>query len=289
MKNFLATFFWDPPREAIVLPYSDIAIYWYSLFFGLGFLLAYFIIAKLLTSYAISKNNTLQPIEVIKTEAHSIVDTLTWYIFFGMLIGARLGHVLFYDFDYYWQNPSEIFMTRHGGLASHGATVGIFIGLFIFWKRNSKKVPFLSMRKLLDFLAIGSGLAGACIRVGNFWNQEILGTKTSLPWGVQFGHPQDLEATSACHPVQLYEAIFYLLVFLLLYCLETKKEKKLQDGRIFGLFLTLVFTFRFFVEWLKLPQEAYGTEHLLQMGQLLSVPFIVFGLYFLLKKQDTTC
>jgi phosphatidylglycerol---prolipoprotein diacylglyceryl transferase len=277
--------FWDPPREAFVIPYLDLPVYWYSLFFAFGFLAAYFIVSQLILRYTLSYTPSLDNTEVhsIKKQTYSFVDHMAWYIFIGMLVGARLGHVFFYDWDYFSHHLSEILMTRKGGLASHGAAVGILAGLALFWHFNRQKIPLLSWKRVLDFLVIGIAFAGGCIRIGNFFNQEILGTPSDLPWSVIFGHPADVAVTYPCHPAQLYEASFYFLIFGILFVVARKWGNTLKDGFISGLFLTSVFTFRFFIEWLKLPQEG-EVCHFMQMGQLLSLPFIALGLYFLFGK-----
>lgn len=277
--------FWDPPREAFVIPYIDLPIYWYSLFFASGFLVAYFIVSKLILHYTLGHSKPLHgaALQAVKKKTYNFVDHMAWYVFAGMLIGARLGHVFFYDWDYFSHNLSEILMTRKGGLASHGAAVGILVGLGLFWHFNHQKIPLLSWRRVLDFLVIGIAFAGGCIRIGNFFNQEILGTSSNLPWAVDFGHPADIHAISPCHPAQLYEASFYFLIFGILFGVARKWGKTLKDGFIAGLFLTAVFIFRFFIEWIKLPQES-DASHFMQMGQLLSLPFIVLGLYFLFGK-----
>jgi len=263
----LAYFFWDPPRQAFTIPYIDLEIYWYSLFFAFGFFLSYVVLLRLVQRTSPKK------------QATHYVDKLTWYLFFGMLIGARLGHVFFYDWDYFAAHPLEIPLTRHGGLASHGGAIGIIIATLLFWK-NNKTLPLL---KLFDYLCVVAPLAGAFIRIGNFFNQEIQGTPTVLPWAVLFGHPAD-GVTEACHPVQLYEALFYLLIFAILLSIMRKYEGTLSQGRIAGSFLIATFSFRVAIEWFKIPQEAHPNGFF-TMGQLLSVPLIATGVYFLCCKK----
>lgn len=280
--KILSFIYWDPPREAFVIPYIDFAIYWYSLFFALGFLCAYFLFIREIQSYLLRSNLNYEKNQ-IKSLAYKFTDKLAWYIFFGMLIGARLGHVIFYEFDYFVHHPLEIFLTRKGGLASHGGAIGVLIALFLFFKYAKK--PFqIDWKKVLDLVTIQVALVGAFIRIGNFFNQEILGTKSTMPWAVVFGHPADPFVTYPCHPVQLYEALFYLLVFICLLSLSHSTRYKLKNGFITGLFFVSVFTFRFFIEFLKMPQEIHQ-EHFLQMGQLLSLPFIALGIYFLCLKE----
>lgn len=264
----VSSFFWDPPRVAFTLPFFDIEIYWYSIYFALGFLAAFFTVLSFVKRQ-------------IGTRAKAYTDSLAWYIFFGMLIGARLGHVFFYDWDYFSSHPFEILLLRRGGLASHGAAIGIIISLILYSWRHKE----LSFLKLFDYLAIAAALAGAFVRIGNFFNQEVQGTPTDLPWSVVFGHPAD-GVTVACHPVQLYEALFCIFLFAILFYIMRRYEARLREGRIAGLFLVLLFTFRFMIEWVKIPQEAgYKADTLFDVGQLLSLPFIVLGLYLLFRKR----
>lgn len=208
-----------------------------------------------------------------------IAEKLTAYVVIGTILGARVGDVLFY---HSWadiaQDPLIFIKFWEGGLASHGGAAGIMIALVIF----QRKYKVFSWIKLLDILAVPAGLVGCFIRLGNFINQEVLGKLTDVPWAVVFGHPADHSLPAPRHPVQIYEALFYLLVFLLLFFL--RKEKK--EGYLSGLFFVLVFGFRFAVEFLKEEQSALmGSHPFLDMGQLLSVPFIIFGLFLLLRKQ----
>ncbi len=195
-----------------------------------------------------------------------------------MIVGARLGHVFFYEWAYFKEHPLEILFTWEGGLSSHGGGIGVLLGLLLFWKNPKRGLPNVSFRKLLDILCVATSFVAASIRLGNFFNQEILGKPSDLPFAVWFGHPADPHAAMPCHPVQLYEALFYLTTCILLYNL------KLKEGKVAGLFFILVFTFRFFIEYLKLPQGIYDGG-VVNMGQLLSVPFILFGVYLLATER----
>lgn len=214
-------------------------------------------------------------------------DRLTWFVVISTIIGARLGHILFYDWPYYAAHPIEIFMLRRGGLASHGGTLFILLGLFLFVKVYRKTFPEISFISLVDILVIPTAFAAGCIRIGNFVNQEILGSETTLPWAVVFGHPADGSLPAPRHPVQLYEAGAYFFTFILLYTLWEKKET-LKPGILSGLFFILVFGLRFLIEFLKLPQSMVINENLLQMGQYLSVPFILLGISLLILPKKTT-
>ena len=255
--------FWDPDPQLFQIPFLNIPVYWYSLCFGLGFLSAYYLV--------------LQDVrQRHPEEAQRYTDRLALFMFGGVLLGARLGHVFFYDWAYFSSHPEEIFSIPMRGLASHGAVVGILLSLLLFWTTTTR---LLSLRALLDSVARAGIIAGAFIRIGNFMNQEIIGTPSSLPWAVTFGHPME-HAIGPHHPAQLYEALFYGLIFAILYWLKGR----VQDGIVIGIALTSVFTFRFCIEFIKLSQG--GTEFFgLHMGQLLSIPVIFLGLYFLKSSQ----
>jgi prolipoprotein diacylglyceryl transferase len=268
---YLATIFWDPDPVAFHLPFLHFHVFWYSLFFATGYLSAY-----LTLSHFLSRNYPEQ-------STKKFLDYSAWYIFVGMIVGARLGHVFFYDWPHYAANPSKIFYTWEGGLASHGGAFGILVALALFWYRHKNEIPGLRFRQLLDMLTIGVAACAGFIRIGNFFNQEILGTASNLPWAVHFGHPADFNAVQPCHPVQLYEALFYFATFFALYNLYPRYKEK--AGHISGLFFIAIFGFRFFIEWLKLPQAISDTGSEFYMGQLLSIPFILLGIYLLFKKS----
>lgn len=266
MKLYLSYIFWDPPRVAFTIPYIDHPIVWYSLLFAGGFFAGYLLAARLTYGYLHDKKATF-----------SFLDKLAWYIFVGMIVGARLGHVFFYEWPYYKAHPIEILFTWEGGLSSHGAAIGLILAILLFWKNPAHRPQNISFKRLLDILTVAAAFVACAIRLGNFMNQEILGTPSDLPFSVWFGHPAEAGATMPCHPVQLYEALFYLLTGTILY----KIFNKLGDGKTAGLFFLLVFTFRFFIEFLKLPQGTYDSSWFLSMGQLLSIPFILLGLRLL--------
>ena len=221
-----------------------------------------------------------------------LTDRLTWYIVLGTVIGARLGHVFFYGWEIYSARPLDILMIWKGGLASHGAVIGILIALLLFRKRIVMTYPSLTLLRLVDILAVPAGFIAACIRFGNFVNQEILGKATDVPWAVVFGHPADGSVAVPRHPVQLYEAAFYLLTFVFLFSLWKCKRHKLYPGFTVGLFFALIFGFRFLIEFLKVPQSPEFTEaSALLMGQYLSIPFCLAGLFIMwwgYRNQDKT-
>ncbi len=278
MIKLPASIFWDPPREAFTLPFINFEIYWYSIFFALGFLGAYLITLYEFRLHLARTQNL--PEDTLRKTAYAYVDRLTLYLFFGLLIGARLGHILFYDLSYFFKHPIEVFYIRQGGLASHGGAIGLLISFCLFWKK-AKKTHLISWPHLLDILMVGVAFIAGCIRIGNFMNQEILGTPSQLPWAVTFGHPFE-PAVMPCHPVQLYEAIFYFFVSALLFFLLHKFQKRFNWGMLTGLLFTLIFGFRFFIDFIKLPQES-EPQGFLSMGQLLSLPFVAVGLYVIYK------
>lgn len=239
---------------------------WYALMFILGF----FIGIKIMEW--VYRREKLDPERV-------------YYLFIacfvGTLVGARLGHCLFYDPDYYLANPLEIFKTWKGGLASHGGTIGVI--LCVMWYANH---DWLSKLWLLDRLSIAVAPVAALIRIGNLFNHEIYGHETALPWGTRF--IQNIHAweqgadpvfCNPSHPTQIYEALSYLGVFLACWYLYKFTNSGKHRGVIFGVFLIGIFASRFFIEYLKNVQEAFEENMLLDMGQLLSIPFVLLGAY----------
>lgn len=217
----------------------------------------------------------------LKDIALYLVDRLTWFVVAGTIIGARLGHVFFYDWPRYEDHYGDIFKVWEGGLASHGATVGILLALFLYQKVICRKFPELSFQTLLDIIVVPTAFAACCIRIGNFFNQEIIGTPTSVPWAVIFGHPADHSVPEPRHPVQLYEGGVYLLTFFLLYYLWKTQGEKLRTGVLSGIFFISIFGSRFFFEFLKMPQSLMLDESFLQTGQYLSIPCVALGLWLL--------
>jgi len=211
-----------------------------------------------------------------------LTDYLTWFVIAGAIIGARLGHVFLYDWPRYQNHLLDIIKVWEGGLASHGGALGIFLAVLLFLKFNDKKFPELSFIRLLDILAVPTALIGGMIRLGNFVNQEIVGSPTEMPWGVIFPQAGPLPR----HPVQLYEAAAYFAIYILLQLIWNRREMKLRPGFIAGLFFTLIFTARFFLEFFKERQGLVLDESLLQTGQLLSLPFIALGLFLIHRSRN---
>lgn len=257
---FLHFIHWNPDPE--IFSVGPVSIRWYGLLFASGFVCGYFILKKIFKKEQV-------PLTVL--------DKLMTYLFIATVIGARLGHCFFYDPAFYLGNPIEILKIWEGGLASHGAAIGIIVALIIFSWRTS--MPFLWY---LDRIVIGAALAGTFIRTGNLMNSEIVGKATDLPWGFYFlGSLNPRVAEIARHPTQIYEALAYLLIAVILYVYYFKKYPNFRDGQLFGMFLILVFGFRILVEIWKEPQVTFENNLILNMGQSLSIPFILFGLFLL--------
>jgi len=223
----------------------------------------------------------------LKQTAYFLADRLCWFAVAGTVIGARLGAVIFYDWPLYANNPIEIFKVWHGGLASHGGVLGVIAALYLYVKYVQRWVPKLTLLRLLDIVAIPGALAGCFIRLGNFMNQEILGIPTSMPWGVIFGHPVDGSVPQPRHPVQLYEAAAYLLIFVFLWRIWKKQPSQTsRPGEIVGWLFLLLFGSRFVIEFLKATQTSVLDTPWIQMGQLLSIPFIALGIYLILRSRN---
>lgn len=222
-----------------------------------------------------------------------VLDKLTIYIFLGTILGARIGHCLFYEFDYYSQNPLEIILpfskrsgswefTGFAGLASHGGAIGILTALYLFARKT--KINFVW---LADRLLLVVPVAATFIRIGNFMNSEIIGkpTESELPWAVVFVNaglrPESLNLLPR-HPAQLYEALGYLILFVILW-ITYQKNQNPKKGLLFGIGLFGLFIIRFVLEFFKENQEAFEDSMFINMGQLLSIPFILIGLYLIFR------
>ncbi len=222
----------------------------------------------------------------LKELSVSLADKLLWFLIAGILIGARLGHVFFYEWPRFSSHPIDILKVWEGGLASHGGTIGILIAVFAYLKVIGRQFPELKFIVMLDALSVPTGLAAYFIRIGNFVNQEIIGVPTSLPWAIIFGHPADGSPSVPRHPTQLYEAMAYLGIFIFLYTLWKRKAEQLRPGVISGLFFILTFGSRFFFEFTKKPLSSMIDEHFLQTGQYLSIPFIMLGIFLLFNNAE---
>lgn len=239
---------------------GPISVRWYGFLFAMAFVAGYFIMTWIFKK---------------ESRPQTDLEQLSVYMIFGTVIGARLGHCLFYNPSYYLSNPIEIFKVWEGGLASHGAALGILIAIYLFAKKKKK----YSMLWVLDRVVIVVALAGTFIRLGNLFNSEIIGIPTDVSWAFIFTAVDDLPR----HPAQLYESIAYFIFFLILLFIYYKGFEKNRNGLLFGQFLVLVFTFRFFIEFLKENQSGFEAGMALDMGQLLSIPFIIAGFIFIAK------
>lgn len=266
MLNTILYIVWNPNVELFRI--GSLAIRWYSLCWLLGLLFAYLIVKKLYND------------QKIKEE---YFDPLFLYCFFGILLGARLGHCLFYQPDYFlssFQHFIEILVpikflpgggmhfTGYEGLASHGGTLGLMIALYLYYKHTH-----VNLWRVLDNIAIATPVTACFIRLGNLMNSEIIGNVTDVPWAFIFERV-DMQPR---HPGQLYEAIAYAIFFFVGWYFYKKKPQKVGSGFFFGLCLTLIFTFRFFIEYTKEVQVSFESGMLFNMGQILSVPFIIIG------------
>lgn len=200
------------------------------------------------------------------------LDNLLMYCVIGIIVGARLAHCLFYDPAYYFSNPLKILAIWEGGLASHGGGLGAILALYYY--RRKMDMPFLF---LLDRLAIATAIFGFFVRMANFMNSEILGLPSNVPWAIIFERVDTLPR----HPAQLYEAFAYLAIFIGLWAIYKYTQMKQKEGAIFGLFLVLVFSSRFAIEFVKVKQAAYADEMTLSAGQWLSIPFLIVGVVLL--------
>lgn len=242
---------------------GPLTVRWYGLLFASGFVFGYIILTNAFKREKIPQK---------------LLDSLTTYMVIGTVVGARLGHCLFYEPSYYLSNPLRILKVWEGGLASHGAAIGILFAIWLFSRKYKK--PYLWT---VDRVVIVVALAGFFIRMGNLMNSEIYGIETSLPWGFIF---ERWGESIPKHPTQIYEALSYLLIFGMLYIFYRKKWPALKDGYIFGLFLISLFTVRFFIEFIKESQVSFEDTMLLNMGQILSIPFVLLGVYLLVRKNN---
>lgn len=244
-----------------MLDLGPLTIRWYGLFLGLGVLIASLIAIKLFKKENIDEDTTL---------------SLIVWLFIGGLVGARLGHIVFYELSYYLANPGEIIFINHGGLSSHGLTLGLLLSFFVFVKY--KKVDW---KKIADIGVIPIPLLAAFIRLGNFFNSEIVGRATDLPWGILY--PLYEDSPIPRHPSQIYESLTALIIFIVL-ILIYKKIKNKAPLFIFHIFLLLYFSTRFLIEFLK-EWQTLSPEYILTMGQWLSLPFIIWSVLWLIKNK----
>lgn len=252
--------------DPVLLHLGGYGLRWYSLLFMSGFFIGWFIFRWFMRREKVDEK---------------LLDPLLYTLLIATIVGARLGHCLFYQPDYYLGSLRgflELFMVWKGGLASHGGAIALIIGMIWFARRYGRKNGF-DFVWLMDHLAIAVAFAATLIRLGNLFNSEIYGDVTSLPWGVIF----DLRGeTLPKHPTQIYEALSYLALGIILVLLYRHKLDKTYRGTYIGIFLIGCFGSRFLIEFIKEPQVAFENNMTLDMGQWLSVPFILLGLAFLI-------
>lgn len=271
ISSFLSIL-WNP--DLIALRLGPLQLRWYSLCWLVGLAAAYLIVRKLYKE------------QKIKME---LFEPLFIYCFIGILVGARLGHCLFYEPGYFLSSGThivEMFLpirfladgswhfTGYEGLASHGGTLGLMLALWLYVRRTK-----LGIRQVLDNIAIATPVTACCIRLGNLMNSEIIGKASDLPWAFIFERVDMIPR----HPGQLYEAIAYLIFFFIGWRIYRRHAERVGTGYFFGLCLTLIFTARFFIEFTKDVQEEFEQTMLLNMGQLLSLPFIAIGVWCVVK------
>ena len=267
MIDHLLYILWNPDLE--IFRIGNFAIRWYSTCWLIGLALAYFIVKWLYKDQKVKD---------------AYFDPLFMYCFLGILIGARLGHCLFYQPEYFlssWTHVVEMFLpihqiadgswkfTGYEGLASHGGTIGLMVALYLYYRKTG-----MNLWHVLDDIAIATPITACFIRLGNLMNSEIIGTPTNVPWAFIF---ERVDMTPR-HPGQLYEAIAYFFFFFVMLHFYKRTSKKVGTGFYFGLCLTLIFTFRFFIEYTKDIQVDFESGMIFNMGQLLSIPFIILGI-----------
>ncbi|HET7360760.1 MAG TPA: prolipoprotein diacylglyceryl transferase [Salinimicrobium sp.] len=265
---FFNSIYWAP-SEGIDLGFFT--LHYYSLMFVIAFSLGWYLMKGIYEREGIDLEK---------------LDTIFVYMVVAILVGARLGHVIFYDWDYFQNHLLEIFLpvrfepefhfTGFRGLASHGAAIGAIIAMYFY----SKNVVHKPMLWTLDRITIPVASGGVFVRIGNFFNSEIIGIPTHSNYGVVFAN---LGENFPRHPAMLYESFCYLIVFIILYYTYWKTEKRKKTGFLFGLFMVLIWTVRFLIEFIKEPQVGERADWFLNTGQLLSIPFILIGFYFMFR------
>jgi prolipoprotein diacylglyceryl transferase len=269
---------WEPASDGIRL-FGNFKIHYYSMMWIVAFVLGYRIMKKIYTN---------------ENQSHEKLDSLFMYSVLGIMIGARLGHVIFYQAELFREDFFSVFLpfkfsggfefTGFRGLASHGATIGMIVSMYLYNKKVLKK----SILWILDRVVIACASGAIFIRIGNFFNSEIIGkpAEEGLPWAVVFKNIDNIPR----HPGQLYEAFGYLFVFLIVYFIYWKTKKGTQEGHLFGLFLLLLMTVRVFVEQFKIAQVDGREDWILgfNTGQILSIPFILIGVYFMFFHKRKT-
>ncbi|WP_425602021.1 prolipoprotein diacylglyceryl transferase [Shewanella insulae] len=245
--------------DPVLVSFMGLTIHWYGVLFA----------TAIFAGFQVMKSIYVR--EGLDVES---LDNLLIYCVIGIVVGARLAHVLFYDPSYYFAHPAKILAIWEGGLASHGGGLGAILALYYYHRKM--KLPFLF---LLDRLAIATAIFGFFVRMANFVNSEILGVPSDKPWAIVFERVDMLPR----HPAQLYEALAYLTIFIALWIIYKTTEMKQKQGALFGLFLVWVFSARFLIEFVKVKQAAYAQDWTMSAGQMLSIPFLLVGAFLLVK------
>jgi prolipoprotein diacylglyceryl transferase len=252
---------WSMDPDIFRIPGLDWPVRWYGLMWALG------LIASQQIMYHIFK---------VEGRPAKDIDTLTIYIVLATLIGARFGHFLFYDISVFWTDPLSIIKPPYAGLASHGGAIGILIGLYLYCRKLGYNYLWM-----VDRLVIVVCVTGAAIRLGNFLNSEMIGTETTVPWAFIFEQIDNVPR----HPAQLYEAIYCMLLGVWLYFIWKNRRSVVSNGYIFSIFLIVLWSLRFVDEFFKLNQERFEDDLMLNMGQILSIPFVLAGIMLFVKTR----
>lgn len=250
--------------DPVIFSLGPFQLRYYGLLFMTGFVIGYYMFV-----WFFKRENL--PV--------SLLETLLFLLIGCTLVGSRLGHVLFYQPDYYLANPIEILKVWEGGLASHGGTIAIMIGMWWYIKKYGKRYNF-DYLWLLDRLAVATAFAAMFIRLGNLMNSEIYGHQTDVPWGFIFVKAGEV---SPKHPTQLYEALSYLATGIILLVLYKYANKKIYRGLLIGIFFIGIFLSRFLIEFVKENQVGFEEGMALNMGQLLSIPFVLLGIFLIVR------
>ena len=265
---------WNVNPEIFTIPeflgVGPFPVRWYGLMFASAFLIGQQIM-----------------IHIFKKEGKSLddIDALTLYMVISTVVGARIGHFLFYEPEVLFKNPLEVILPPYAGLASHGAIIGIVTGLWLY--ARSRKSSGQTFFWVADRMVIVIALGGAFIRFGNLMNSEIVGKTTDVPWAFIFMKNTEFMQIPR-HPAQLYESLSCLVLTFILFALWKKYKSQTPPGLLVGIFFVYVFTLRFFYEFLKEPQEAFEANNILYMGQILSIPAVLLGVYFILQSRKKT-